>query len=103
MRTASLVALAGIIAALGIATYFYRADIQQARDRVSRGSQMAETPCGPIEYAVVGNGPPVLVVHGAGGGFDQGLDIGAPLVEQGFRVIAMSRFGYLRTPLPDDA
>ena len=46
---------------------------------------------------------PVLVVHGAGGGFDQGMDIAAPLVGHGFRVIAVSRFGYLRTPMPDDA
>ena len=103
MRTASLVALVTVIATLGTVTYFYRADIQQARDRVLSGSQIASTSCGPIEYAVAGDGPPVLVVHGAGGGFDQGLDFGAPLVEQGFRVIAMSRFGYLRTPLPKNA
>jgi pimeloyl-ACP methyl ester carboxylesterase len=45
----------------------------------------------------------VLVVHGAGGGFDQGLEFGTPLAEEGFRVIAMSRFGYLGTPLPEDA
>jgi pimeloyl-ACP methyl ester carboxylesterase len=44
-----------------------------------------------------------LAVHGAGGGFDQGLDFGAALASRGFRVIAMSRFGYLRTPLPADA
>jgi pimeloyl-ACP methyl ester carboxylesterase len=70
---------------------------------VSGRSDIAQTPCGPIEYAVAGNGPPVLVVHGAGGGFDQGLAFGAPLVEHGFRIIAMSRFGYLNTPLPEDA
>lgn len=81
----------------------YRHDIRQARERVSTGSQIAQTPCGPIEYAVVGDGRPVLVVHGAGGGFDQGLDFGEPLLRNGFRVIAMSRFGYLRTPLPADA
>ncbi|MDH4233017.1 MAG: alpha/beta hydrolase, partial [Nitrospirota bacterium] len=45
----------------------------------------------------------VLVVHGAGGGYDQGLELGGQLVRGGFRVIAMSRFGYLRTPLPTDA
>jgi pimeloyl-ACP methyl ester carboxylesterase len=84
-------------------TYFYQRDIRQARDLVSSRSRIAATPCGPIEYAVAGDGPPVLVVHGAGGGFDQGLDLGASLVERGFRVIAMSRFGYLRTPLPADA
>ncbi|HET7650525.1 MAG TPA: alpha/beta hydrolase, partial [Gammaproteobacteria bacterium] len=39
----------------------------------------------------------------AGGGYDQGLDIGEPLIQSGFRMIAMSRFGYLRTPLPKDA
>jgi pimeloyl-ACP methyl ester carboxylesterase len=47
--------------------------------------------------------PAVLVIHGAGSGFDQGLDLAQPLVRRGFRVIAMSRFGYLRTPLPADA
>ncbi len=81
----------------------YQGDIRQARERILAGSQIAETPCGPIEYAIAGNGPPVMVVHGAGGGFDQGLDVSKVLVQSGFRVIAMSRFGYLRTPLPPDA
>jgi pimeloyl-ACP methyl ester carboxylesterase len=81
----------------------YQRDIGAARRRVSIGSEMAETRCGPIEYAERGKGPPVLVVHGAGGGFDQGLELGAELSDHGYRVIAMSRFGYLRTPLPADA
>jgi pimeloyl-ACP methyl ester carboxylesterase len=65
---------------------------------------MLETSCGLIEYAEAGatEGPPVLVIHGAGGGFDQGLDIAEGLVQHGFHVIAISRFGYLRTPLPQD-
>jgi 2-hydroxy-6-oxonona-2,4-dienedioate hydrolase len=103
LRNTALVVLGAVVAGLVVVTYFYQRDIQQARERIARGSQIAQTPCGPIEYAVVGDGPPVLVVHGAGGGFDQGLDFGKPLVERGFRVIAMSRFGYLRTPLPADA
>ena len=102
-RNVALVVSAAVTTGLGAATYFYQRDIQQARHRVSSGSQIAETTCGPIEYAVTGDGPLVLVVHGAGGGFDQGLDFGASLVERGFRVIAVSRFGYLRTPLPADA
>ena len=81
----------------------YRRDIRRARERISAGSRIVETPCGPVEYAFVGDGPPVLVVHGAGGGFDQGLEIASPLIRSGFRVIAMSRFGYLQTPLPVDA
>ena len=81
----------------------YQGDIRQAREHISFGSQIVDSPCGPIEYAVAGDGPPVLVVHGAGGGYDQGLDFSKALVQGGFRVIAMSRFGYLRTPLPADA
>jgi 2-hydroxy-6-oxonona-2,4-dienedioate hydrolase len=81
----------------------YRREIRRERERVSTGSLIARTPCGLIEYAVTGDGPPVLLVHGAGGGFDQGLEFGEPLARSGLRVIAMSRFGYLRTPLPADA
>lgn len=81
----------------------YRADLRRAVQRVASGSLVADTPCGPIEYADVGNGPPVLVVHGAGGGFDQGMTFAPALQAHGFRVIAVSRFGYLRTPLPSDA
>jgi 2-hydroxy-6-oxonona-2,4-dienedioate hydrolase len=81
----------------------YQRDIAQARERVAMRSQIAQTRCGPIEYGIIGDGPPVLAVHGAGGGFDQGLDFGAALASRGLRVIAMSRFGYLRTPLPADA
>ncbi len=81
----------------------YRRDIHRARKRVSVGSRIVDTPCGPIEYGSVGNGPAVLAVHGAGGGFDQGLEIANLLLPSGFRVIAMSRFGYLQTHLPADA
>jgi pimeloyl-ACP methyl ester carboxylesterase len=81
----------------------YRRDIRAARARVSSGSQIANTACGPIEYGVAGEGIPLLGIHGAGGGFDQGLDFFRPLSDRGFKVIAPSRFGYLRTPLPSDA
>jgi 2-hydroxy-6-oxonona-2,4-dienedioate hydrolase len=98
------VLLASLGAAIFTAVFLsYRRDIRRARKRISVGSRIAETRSGPIEYAIAGNGPPLLVVHGAGGGFDQGLDFAEPLVQKGFRVIAMSRFGYLRTPLPADA
>jgi pimeloyl-ACP methyl ester carboxylesterase len=94
-------AVLGGIVALTVSRY--RPDIERARARIATGSRIAATRCGPIEYAEEGQGPPVLVVHGAGGGFDQGLDLGEGLARVGFRVIAPSRFGYLRTALPADA
>jgi 2-hydroxy-6-oxonona-2,4-dienedioate hydrolase len=102
-RFASL--FAGLVAAgfFGLIWARYRRDIRRERRRTLTGGRMARTSCGPIEYAEIGDGPPVLVVHGAGGGYDQGMDLGGPLAAKGFRVIAMSRFGYLRTPLPADA
>jgi 2-hydroxy-6-oxonona-2,4-dienedioate hydrolase len=104
-KTRVVLALVGIlILALAALTYInYRRDLNRARFRISSGSHVVNTKSGLIEYADVGDGPPVLVIHGAGGGFDQGLEIGRPLVEHGFRVIAPSRFGYLRTPVPADA
>jgi pimeloyl-ACP methyl ester carboxylesterase len=81
----------------------YRGDLKAARARIASGSRLVNTSSGLIEYADVGTGAPVLVIHGAGGGFDQGLEFARPLLDAGFRVIAPSRFGYLRTPLPADA
>jgi pimeloyl-ACP methyl ester carboxylesterase len=100
-RNLGIVALAAAVTAVGYA--FYRRDLAAANARLAGASELATTACGPIEFATAGAGPPVLLVHGAGGGFDQGLALGAPLAARGYRVIAMSRFGYLRTPLPADA
>jgi pimeloyl-ACP methyl ester carboxylesterase len=97
-----LTAAVAVIAARVAARY--RREIRAARDRLhSLGSQLIETECGPVEYATHGEGYPVLVVHGIFGGFDQGLVIARGNVGEGFYSIAPSRFGYLRTPLPDDA
>ena len=66
-------------------------------------SRVVDSPWGPIEYADVGAGTPVLFIHGSGGGFDQGLAFSAPLTGQDVRIIAPSRFGYLRSAMPPDA
>jgi pimeloyl-ACP methyl ester carboxylesterase len=100
-------AVAGAAGALGVLTGVgyrrFQQDLAAARLRTSAGSTLATTRSGPIEYAQMGQGTPLLIVHGAGGGFDQGLLFARPLADRGFRVTAMSRFGYLRTPLPADA
>jgi pimeloyl-ACP methyl ester carboxylesterase len=82
----------------------YRADLRAARERIREGgSRLVETPCGTVEYATAGEGAPVLVIHGAGGGYDQGLLMGHLLVGDRFRVIAPSRFGFLRSPIPEES
>ena len=86
------IAIASAIAATAIHVHF-DADLWAARIRVSTGSHIAQTPCGPIEYGQAGAGPPVLMIHGAGGGFDQSLTVAGPLIRAGFTVIAPSRFG----------
>ena len=93
------------MACLGSVAAIYRAwrrDIGNARARVSTGSSIIHTARGPIEYASIGEGAPLLVIHGAGGGFDQALNFAGDLNKAGFRCIFVSRFGYLRTPLPND-
>jgi 2-hydroxy-6-oxonona-2,4-dienedioate hydrolase len=92
-----------MFAAGGWVFFAYQRDISASRERLVGKSQVIETASGPIEYAEAGEGPVILVVHGAGGGFDQGLEILGPLAARGFRLVAISRFGYLRTPLPPDA
>lgn len=81
----------------------YQHDMGRAFRHSAAGSRIADTARGRIEYVVSGTGQPVLAVHGAGGGWDQGLELAQGLLASGFQIIAMSRFGYLRTPLPPDA
>ena len=102
LATGALAVAVVIVAVLVYARF--RRDIRAAQGRLqSGGSQVIATDCGPIEYATFGEGDPVLVVHGIFGGFDQGLVIARGNVGEGFRSIVPSRFGYLRTPLPEDA
>ena len=91
-----------VVAALVIRSRF-EADLTVAAGRAAQGGLIVATRCGPIEVQQAGEGIPLLVIHGSGGGHDQGMAWARPLVQQGVRVIAMSRFGYLRTPRPADA
>jgi pimeloyl-ACP methyl ester carboxylesterase len=64
-------------------------------------STVVQTAKGPIEYADIGHGPPVLITHGDPGGYDQVYQVlKLQHAENGtFRYIVPSRPGYLRTPL----
>jgi 2-hydroxy-6-oxonona-2,4-dienedioate hydrolase len=86
-------------AAVGVYAIFAR-DLSGARARLAGRSQTIDTPLGILEYAIIGDGEPALIIHGAGGGFDQAIDMAGALAGRGYRLIAPSRFGYLGSPLP---
>ena len=62
-------------------------------------SRTVKTRRGEIEYATAPTGSPVLISHGTLGGFDQGMVAAELILTPQFRPIAVSRPGYLRTPL----
>jgi pimeloyl-ACP methyl ester carboxylesterase len=102
-RALWIVLLVGLAAAAWLIGARFERDLGQAARRAELGSMLVDTRCGPIEVQQAGSGIPLLMIHGSGGGHDQGMAWARPLVQQGVRVIAMSRFGYLRTPRPADA
>jgi pimeloyl-ACP methyl ester carboxylesterase len=101
-RWLAAIAIVLIFVASWIAWRF-DSDIKAASAKAAQGGVLITTRCGPIEYQEAGTGTPLLMVHGSGGGHDQGMAFTGALAQQGIRVIAMSRFGYLRTPMPVDA
>ena len=64
-------------------------------------SEVAETALGPVEYAVVGVGTPVVVVHGSPGGIDAAALMARILPRDRVSAILLSRPGYLGTPLDE--
>ncbi len=66
-------------------------------------SQVIQTSRGPVEYTMQGSGPAVLLLHGTIGGYDQSQLLTSLLKGSQNTVIAVSRPGYLRTPLSSGA
>jgi len=98
MLRATIYAIAlTLLALLAWAVTAYLRDMHAAYARIGAKGTVIASPYGDIEYTQGGAGPPVLVIHGSGGGYDQGeLMVRAVLGEQ-FHWIAPSRFGYLRS------
>jgi 2-hydroxy-6-oxonona-2,4-dienedioate hydrolase len=106
MQSKNWIGIASAVGAAAIAggTYWrYRHDMSDRTKALVAKSSVVQTAKGDIEYAREGSGPAALVIHGAGGGFDQGLYLAHEMLGEGYDVIAPSRFGYLRTPVPTDA
>lgn len=102
-RAVGCAMLLAILGLAGVATgVAYHRDRAEAVRRVTGRSLIVPTRHGPMEYAEAGTGPPLLMIHGTGGGFDQGLAFADRIAGNGVRVIAPSRFGYLRSSWPGD-
>lgn len=91
-----------MVFAIGGVFLAYARDMEALRARLAAGSKIIETRHGAVEIARRGDGPAMLALHGAGGGYDQGLLLASALGGDGFGRIAPSRFGYLRSTMPQD-
>jgi pimeloyl-ACP methyl ester carboxylesterase len=105
MKAVKLIGLAALSGA-AVAAYairkMFRHDMADINSDLDAGSNLVELDYGVVEYGREGVGDPVFVIHGAGGGYDQGLFVGRELFGSGHDLIAPSRFGYLRSGLPDE-
>lgn len=94
--------LGGTIGTAVAANYGWR----QFRDWQSRtwlemiqDSTLIFTERGSMEYATLGSGKPVLILHGSPGGYNQSLVTAKNLDLTKLQATAVSRPGYLRSPL----
>ena len=92
-----------LLGAAALAAAAFIVDIRGAYSRVADASTVVSSPRGNIEFKHGGSGPPVLVVHGSGGGYDQGELIAQAVLGNRFHWIAPSRFGYLRSTFQEHA
>ena len=96
----AFVLLALFLVALG----FCNRDISAARNRLADiPSEVYSSTYGEIEYHLDGDGPVVLVSHGVTGGIDQGIFLAKNFFGTDHRFLYVSRFGYLKSSLPEDA
>lgn len=94
-----IVIVAGVVVLL-VGFGFWRSGIERG---LLAKSSVVTTAHGPVEYAQIGHGAPVLLIHGTPGGYDIWLNTleATHAANNGFRFILPSRPGYLRTPLSD--
>jgi 2-hydroxy-6-oxonona-2,4-dienedioate hydrolase len=93
----------GLILAVVLVSAAYFWDINRAYERVYEKSTVMASPYGDIEFSEGGSGPDVLVIHGSGGGYDQGELLARAVLGDQFHWITPSRFGYLRSTFSEGA
>jgi 2-hydroxy-6-oxonona-2,4-dienedioate hydrolase len=75
----------------------YQTNMRAVRERLRGKSTVIPSPYGDIEYTEHGAGSDVLVIHGSGGGFDQGELLAQVVLDDQFHRITPSRFGYVQS------
>jgi len=93
----------GLITAMALVAAVYLRDMHRYDKRIRGISTIIPSPYGNIEYTTGGSGPAVLVIHGSGGGFDQGELLVQAVLGNSFRWITPSRFGYLHSTFREGA
>lgn len=93
----------GLIVAVVLVSSAYFWDMNLAHERVHGKSTVIPSPYGDIEFTEGGSGPDVLVIHGSGGGYDQGELLVKAVLGAQFHWITPSRFGYLGSTFRENA
>jgi 2-hydroxy-6-oxonona-2,4-dienedioate hydrolase len=94
-----LLALALVAGAVGL---IWQRDMRAIEAHLAASARVIQTGFGSVAYTTGGQGAPVLTIHGAGGGHDQGALLAQAFLPEGTRWIAPSRFGYPGSNLPAD-
>jgi pimeloyl-ACP methyl ester carboxylesterase len=98
LRDALSFAALGLAGIAGARVWRHYARYQyHVTEQLNAGSRVVHTAHGPVEYGVTDEGPVVMFIHGALGGYDQPLALARMIA--GFTKLAPSRPGHLRTPL----
>jgi len=72
MKRATALAIAALLGTGTLVWFAFSRDIEEAKRRTEGRSAVLATSFGQLEYASVGTRRPMLMIHGTGGGFDQG-------------------------------
>jgi 2-hydroxy-6-oxonona-2,4-dienedioate hydrolase len=90
-----------LLGAIGISVAYqkYQREKVDTLRRLRLGSRLLHSKQGIIEYATEGEGRPFLMLHGSGGGYQQGLLLSHIIDPAAYQIIAPSRPGYGQTPL----
>ena len=81
-----------------------KVSIRKAYERLEKeNSRIIATAYGNAEYFIHdGQGIPILIAHGIVGGYDQAIQTGIGLIGEKHCLIGVSRFGYLKSDLPEE-